>query len=414
MPRGGFRSDILNSLSDRGFLYQITDAGSLDDLLCDSASETIFYIGCDPTASSLHVGHLLWIKLVNKLQEAGLKPIVVIGGATGKIGDPTWKDQQRAMLELDVISSNVSSITSKLRTLLKFGDAGNGAILLNNDDWVSRLNYMDFLREYGPSFSVNKMLALDSISARLERQQHLSFLEFSYMLIQAYDFLYLFENHGCKVQLGGADQWANMIFGVDLIRRRTGQLAYGVSTPLLTNSNGLKMGKTEKGSVWLDESLTSAFEFWQYWRNVDDADVTKLLKLFSDMSLDEIGRCEDLIGTAAINDMKVLLADAVTSFVHPTTDLQAIKATASSLFGSGENGCAQVVDTFVLKRGTKICNALHDTKLAASLTAARRLIDGRGIRIDGTVVEDYEATITGDCIISAGRKKFARISVADD
>jgi tyrosyl-tRNA synthetase len=351
--------------------------------------------------------------LVNELQKSGLKPIIVIGGATGKIGDPTWKDQQRAMLELEVIKSNISAVVSKLHTLLKFGDTGNAAILLNNDDWISKLNYMDFLREYGPSFSVNKMLALDSISARLERQQHLSFLEFSYMLIQAYDFLYLFENYGCKVQLGGADQWANMIFGVDLIRKRTGKLAYGVSTPLLTNSHGLKMGKTESGAVWLDENLTSVFEFWQYWRNVDDADVPKFLKLFSDMSLDEINEYEGLIGTAAINDMKILLADSVTSFVHPTADLQSIKATASSLFRDGCSDCTQMIDTFVFKRDTKICNVLHETKLAASLTAAKRLIDGRGVRVDGAVIEDYETSITDDCIISVGRKKFTKISVVD-
>jgi tyrosyl-tRNA synthetase len=395
-------------------LYQITDAESLDSLICDNADEVVFYIGCDPTANSLHVGHLLWIKLVDELQKVGLRPIIVIGGATGKIGDPTWKDHQRAMLELDVIERNISAVVSKLRTLLQFGDTGNAAILLNNDDWISKLNYMDFLREYGPSFSVNKMLALDSISARLERQQHLSFLEFSYMLIQAYDFLYLFENYGCKVQLGGADQWANMIFGVDLIRRRTCQLAYGVSTPLLTNSHGLKMGKTEKGAIWLDENLTPVFEFWQYWRNVDDADVPKFLKLFADMSLDEINKCEELIGTATINDMKILLADSVTSFVHPTSDLQSIKATASSLFGDGCSNCTQVINTFSLKRGTKICKALYDTKLATSLTAAKRLIDGHGVRIDGAVIEDYEAIIHDDCIISAGRKRFAKIETIDD
>ncbi|MDR1609541.1 MAG: tyrosine--tRNA ligase [Holosporales bacterium] len=408
------RSDILKNLSDRGFLYQITNAESFDNLICSNAKEVVFYIGCDPTAPSLHAGHLLWVKLVNELQKAGLRPIIVIGGATGKIGDPTWKDQQRTMLELDVIERNISMITAKLRTLIKFGDESNAAILLNNDDWISKLNYMDFLREYGPSFSVNKMLALDSISARLERQQHLSFLEFSYMLIQAYDFLYLFENYDCKVQLGGADQWANMIFGVDLIRRRTGKLAYGVSTPLLTNSRGLKMGKTEKGAVWLDENLTSTFEFWQYWRNVDDADVPRLLKLFSDMSLNEIGKCEGLIGTADINDMKVLLADSVTSFVHPTADIQSIKSMANSLFGGGEGGHGQVVDTFVLKRGTKICNALHDTKLAISLTAAKRLIDGHGVKIDGAVIEDYEASIMENCLLSVGRKKFARVEVTDD
>jgi tyrosyl-tRNA synthetase len=386
----------------------------LDNLICNGAEQVIFYIGCDPTAPSLHVGHLLWVKLVNELQKAGLKPIIVIGGATGKIGDPTWKDQQRAMLELDVIERNMSSIVSKLHTLVKFEGAENAAILLDNNDWVSKLNYMDFLREYGPLFSVNKMLALDSVSARLERQQHLSFLEFNYMLIQAYDFLYLFENHNCKIQLGGADQWANMIFGVDLIRRRTGKMAYGISTPLLTNSRGQKMGKTENGAIWLDKNLTSEFEFWQYWRNVDDADVSKFLKLFSDMSLNEINECEKFVGAAAINDMKVALADSVTSFVHPTADLQLIKSTAGALFGDGaQDDTLHGIDTYVIKRGTRIYNALCDAKLAASITAAKRLIDGHGVKVDGTLIEGYEETINGDCILSVGRKKFARIKCGE-
>ncbi|MDR1333346.1 MAG: tyrosine--tRNA ligase [Holosporales bacterium] len=408
-----FNSEVLSKLDSRGFLYQLTDEKALDDLLCSKSNGVVFYIGCDPTAPSLHVGHLLWVKLVNELQNAGLTPIIIMGGATGKIGDPTWKDQQRVMLRLDVIEQNIAAITAKLSTLIRFGDGPNSAILLNNDTWISKLNYMDFLREYGPLFSVNKMLAMDSVSTRLERQQHLSFLEFNYMLLQAYDFLYLFENYECVIQLGGADQWSNMIFGVDLIRRKTGKLAYGVSIPLLTNFNGQKMGKTEQGTVWLDENLTSTFEFWQYWRNVDDRDVAKFLKLFSDMPIEEIDKCESLVGTAGINDMKILLADSVTSFLYPSADLESIKATAGGLFGDGAHGDVQDIETFVAERGSSVCKVLVETALAQSITAAKRLIDGHGVRIDGTVIESYDAIIDHNCLLSAGRKKFVKVTVKE-
>ena len=404
-----FSSSVLNDLNNRGFLYQFTDAKALDELF-SSKKEIVFYVGFDPTAKSLHVGHLLWIKLVNKLQNAGCKPIVIVGGATSKIGDPTWKDTQRVMLDYETVLENIKLITGKLDTLIKFENCQNAAIMLNNDDWISKINYMEFLRDFGPLFSVNKMLSMDSVSSRLERQQHLSFLEFNYMLLQAYDFLYLFENHNCVLQIGGADQWSNMISGVDLIRRKTGKQAFGMSIPLLTTSDGKKMGKTEKGAVWMDEKLTSPFDFWQYWRNVDDKDVAKLLKLFTELELSEIEEFEKFVGQKEINDAKIILADAVTSFVHPNVDLQAIKATASSLFSGSENNLENV-ELFEINKGNFLDKVLVDVELAPSQTAAKRLIEGNGVKIDGIVVSNFKTSIDTDCLISVGKKKFAKIKV---
>jgi tyrosyl-tRNA synthetase len=401
-----FSSPILNDLERRGFLYQITDPQALDEIFC-CGEEVVFYIGFDPTAKSLHVGHLLWIRLIRKLQAAGAHPIVLVGGATSKIGDPTWKDKERVMLDYATVVENVRTITEKLRRLVKFDGCENSALLLNNDDWLSKLNYLEFLRDFGSLFSVNKMLTMDSVSRRLERQQHLSFLEFNYMLLQAYDFLYLFENHNCKVQIGGADQWSNMISGVDLIRRKTGQIAVGMSMPLLTNAEGKKMGKTEKGAVWMDEQLMSPFDFWQYWRNVDDRDVTKLMKLFTDLEVDEIERYEALVGHKEMNEAKIKLADEITTFVHPYVNLEAIHKTAAGLFGG--TGEVDNVETFEIPTGTRIDKALVLTGLASSQTAARRLIDGQGVKIDGQTVKVYDALLEGEHIVSVGKKKFVRI-----
>jgi tyrosyl-tRNA synthetase len=372
--------------------------------------EIVLYVGFDPTAKSLHIGHLLWIRLVKKLQLAGAKPIVIVGGATSKIGDPTWKDVERAMLDYSTILENIESITGKLRKLIKFDDCKNPAFLLNNEDWISKINYMEFLRDFGPLFSVNKMLTMDSVSMRLKRKQHLSFLEFNYMLLQAYDFLYLFENYGCKLQIGGADQWSNMIFGVDLIRRRTGKTAIGMSMPLLTNANGKKMGKTEKGTVWLDETLTSPFDFWQFWRNVDDRDLTKLLKLFTDIEITEIDKYESLIGKKEINEGKVLLANSITELVHPEVELQNINKTAKGLFEKAEYDLGNL-EIFMIERTTKIDKVLVLINLAATQTTAKRLIDGKGVRIDGQIVDNYDKTLNQDCLISVGKKRFAKVKL---
>ncbi|MDR3224343.1 MAG: tyrosine--tRNA ligase [Holosporales bacterium] len=407
----GFTSPTLIDLEKRGFLYQVTDSKGLDQLFQD-ISNVIFYIGYDPTARSLHAGHLLWIKFVEKLQKAGAKPIILTGGATSKIGDPTWKDKERVALDPETVLENSTAIEQRLRSFVKFGDAHCEATLLNNNDWISRINYMDFLRDFGPLFSVNKMLTMDSVSARLERQQHLSFLEFNYMLLQAYDFLHLFVNYGCNLQIGGADQWSNMISGVDLVRRRAGKLAFGVSMPLLTNSSGQKMGKTESGTIWLDEELTSPFEFWQYWRNVDDRDVTKLLKIFSDIDIAKVETYDSFIGMKKMNDLKIILADTLTKFVHPTADLLSIRETTRGLFDRQKCNMNDI-KTFDIDVNTRIDRVLFTTKLAPSLTAARRLIDGKGVKIDDEVVTACDSTIVDDCLISVGRKKFIKIKVKD-
>ncbi|MDR1234356.1 MAG: tyrosine--tRNA ligase [Holosporales bacterium] len=400
-----FSSQLLNDLNDRGFLYQFTDVEAMDKLFC-SGEQIVLYIGFDSTAKSLHVGHLLWIKLVNKLQSAGHKPIVLCGGATSKIGDPTWKDKQRVALNEALILENTESIMGKLRQLINFDEGNNKAVLVNNDDWLSRLGYMEFLRDFGPLFSVNKMLTMDSVSARLERQQHLSFLEFNYMLLQAYDFLYLFENYGCRIQVGGADQWSNMISGVDLIRRKADGQAFGMSIPLLTTSSGTKMGKTEGGTVWLNQDMTSPLDFWQYWRNVDDQDVPKLLKLFTDMEPAEVTKKERLIGTKEINELKIVLADAVTNFVHPDADLDRIKDMALGIFDDSSEA-----NTITLDTPMQLDDVLVKAGLSESKTAAKRLIEGAGVKIDDVTATSYSQVIDRKVVITVGKKRFVQVIV---
>jgi tyrosyl-tRNA synthetase len=405
-----FSSSVLTNLNNRGFLYQITDYEALDSLFCGN-NKIVFYIGVDPTARSLHVGHLLWIKFVNILQHAGVYPIIIIGGATGKIGDPTWKDKERVMLDSATISDNIESITKKLQNFIKFDAVKNHATLLNNEDWISKINYMDFLRDFGPLFSVNKMLSMDSVSSRLARQQHLSFLEFNYAILQAYDFLHLFENYDCRLQIGGADQWSNMISGVDLIRKKTGQVVIGASMPLLTTSNGKKMGKTEKGTIWLDENLTSQFDFWQYWRNVDDKDVVNLMRLFTDIDVEEIKEYDSFVGKTEMNSIKIILANAITSFVHRDADLDAINTTAKNL--AVDRFDMENVEIFEMSGETRIDKALVLANLASSLTLAKRLIDGNGVKMDGRFVEAYDTKITDNCLLSVGKKKVVRIKIRD-
>ena len=401
-----FNSPVLSDLYARGFIYQYTDLMELDKLFASTENIT-FYVGFDPTATSFHVGHLLWIKLVTKLQSCGCKPIIICGGATSKIGDPTWKDKERKMLDYATVIQNSKALNNRLYEMIDFENCKNSAVLLNNDDWISKINYMEFLRDFGPLFSVNKMLSMDSVRNRLERQQHLSFLEFNYMLLQSYDFYYLFEKHDCKLQIGGADQWSNMISGVDLIRRKTGKTAVGFSMPLLTTANGTKMGKTEAGAIWLDEKLTSHFDFWQYWRNGDDRDVTKLLKLFTDIPVDEIDRYEALVGTSDINQIKIVLADAITSFVHPKEDLKSINEKSKSLFAA-EN-LTDCAEEFLTAKETRIDQFLKESGLAQSLSAARRLIDGKGVKIDGDIVTSYDTILESDKIVSVGKKKFLKV-----
>jgi tyrosyl-tRNA synthetase len=409
-----FTNGIIRTLSERGFLYQFTSPEAIDSLF-NSGKQFSFYVGFDATAKSLHVGHLPWIVLVNKLQREGFRPIVLTGGGTSKVGDPTWKDKQRVALDDDSISVNINSVMRKLRTLIDFSDnLANGAKLVNNDDWLSKIEYLSFLRDYGRFFSINRMLSMDSISERLKRQQHLSFLEFNYMLLQAYDFLHLFNSENCLVQVGGADQWSNIIFGIELIKKVYDREAYGMTLNLLTTSTGVKMGKTESGTVWLDEEMTSPFDFWQYFRNIDDRDVCKLLKLFTNMGLSEIAEYESLIGTSAINDAKIKLADNVTSFVHGKACLDSLKSTIKSLFsGYPTDSSYDDIEEFEFQTGASLDRAVFETNLAPSMSMSRKLIEGNGVKIDGTVANSIKYKLTKSCILSVGKKNFVKITIVE-
>src|SRR3569623_3051968 len=305
-----YQSDLLRLLDERGYIHQITDASALDAL---AAREIVpGYIGYDPTAPSLHVGHLIQIMLQRRLQQAGHKPIVVVGGGTGKVGDPSFKDEARSLLTEDRIAANVASIRGTFGNILSFGDGPSDAIMVDNAEWLDALMYLPFLREVGQHFSVNRMLAFDSVKLRLDREQSLSFLEFNYMILQGYDFLELSRRAGCRLQMGGSDQWGNIVNGVDLARRADGTAVFAVTTPLITTADGSKMGKTVSGVVWLHEAQLPHYDYWQFWRNTDDRDVGKRLRLFTDLPLEEIERLEKLEG-ADINQAKSVLANAATA-----------------------------------------------------------------------------------------------------
>jgi tyrosyl-tRNA synthetase len=392
----------------------MTDPEFLDAYIL-SGRRLCFYIGVDPTARSLHLGHLLWIAFVKRLQRHGCSPIIIAGGATGKIGDPTWKSTERVMLDVDTIQENVACIGKSLQRLIDF-EGENRAVLLNNDAWISELKFLDFLKDYGRHFSVNKMLTMDSVSERLNKHDHLSFLEFSYSLLQSYDFWHLFQNYDCVLQIGGQDQWSNIISGVDLIRRLTAQQAAGWTFPLLVTSTGKKMGKTEQGTVWLDAELTSPFEFWQYWRNVDDADVIKLLKLFTDIPLLEIENMQNWLETSKINDAKIILADRVTAMVHSSDVLDSIHKTADSLFKnsayvqlSKEQLSCDDIKAFVFDSGITLDHVVFEAQMAKSLSEARRLIEAGAVRVDSETIRQAKYEIGKNCVISVGKKNFVKI-----
>ncbi|GHT88496.1 tyrosine--tRNA ligase [Alphaproteobacteria bacterium] len=406
-----FKSELLRDLNSRGFLYQSTDCSFLDEVFSKDKKVT-FYIGFDPTAKSLHLGHLAWIVLLNRLQKAGHKPIIIAGGATAKIGDPTWKDTERSLLEYETIAENTRRITSKLHKYINFDTGTNNAILLNNDDWISQINFMEFLRNFGRFFSVNKMLTMDSVSSRLEREQHLSFLEFSYSLLQAYDFLYLFKTYDCILEIGGADQWSNIISGVDLIRRATGKQTIGLTLPLLTTSFGKKMGKTENGSIWLDRDLTSPFDFWQYFRNIDDKDVITLLKFFTTLPLEKVEEMQNWQGTAKINDAKIIIADEITSFVHSQEDVEEIHSKIDAIFINKDFYSSSISEINVGK-GEYLDKVMLDNNQVKSLSDARRLIKAGGIKINNERIEDIKYKLDSNCILSIGKKTVFKIIVEE-
>ncbi len=399
-----YQSELLRTLSNRGYIHQVTDAAALDALACKGIVPG--YIGFDPTAPSLHVGSLVQIMLLRRLQQAGHKPIVVMGGGTGKIGDPSFKDEARRMLTVDVIKDNVASIKRVFERFLTFGDGPTDAIMVDNAEWLDKLEYIPFLRDIGQHFSINRMLSFESVKLRLDREQSLSFLEFNYMILQAYDFLELSRRAECRLQMGGSDQWGNIINGVELARRVDGTEVYGVTTPLITLADGGKMGKTEKGAVWLNEDALPAYDYWQFWRNTQDADVGRFLSLFTDLPLDEIARLEALQG-AEINDAKKILADAATAMCRGTEAADKANETARATFEQA--GLGEDLPRFAVSGdGIGIIDALIGLGLATSKGEARRLIAGGGARVNGEKVTDesqHVARSDEPVRLSSGKKK---------
>jgi tyrosyl-tRNA synthetase len=401
-----YRSELLRLLDSRGYIHQVTDAEGLDDLA--SRQVVPAYIGFDATAPSLHVGNLVSIMMLRRLQQAGHKPIVVMGGGTTRIGDPSGKDEARKLLTEDTIAGNIASIRRCFERFLSFDDGPTGAILVDNSDWLDALDYIPFLRDVGPHFTINRMLTFDSVRLRLEREQPLTFLEFNYMILQAYDFLELARRSACRLQMGGSDQWGNIVNGIELTRRIEGIQLYGLTTPLLTTADGAKMGKTAAGAVWLNADQLSPWDYWQYWRNSQDGDVGRFLRLFTDLPLGEVERLEAL-GGAEINEAKKVLADAATAMAHGDEAARGAAETARMTFEEGAGGGALPM----LKNadGLRLAEALTGLGLVNSKNEARRLIAQGGARIDGEVVsEDINISVTREVRISAGKKKHGLLT----
>jgi len=413
-----FQSDFLQTLYQRGFIHDQTDADALDQQ-CKSGSIAA-YIGFDATASSLHVGSLVQIMMLKHLQLCGHKPIILMGGGTTKVGDPSGKDQSRQMLTEDMIQENIQSIQTIFRQFLDFDDADNKAMMVNNDDWLSNLNYITFLRDYGKHFSVNRMLSFDSVKLRLDREQPLSFLEFNYMILQGYDFLELKKRHDCVLQMGGSDQWGNIINGIELTRRAHGSQVFGLTTPLLTTSSGAKMGKTADGAIWLNSALLSDYDYWQFWRNSADQDVVRFLKLFTLLPLDEIEKMSSLQG-AELNEAKKILATEVTKLARGAQAALQAEQTAHNAFVNG--GVHGLPETFLspeaFKQGYHILDLLIFMQLASSKSEARRLIKGGGVKINDQNIQDDAMNITIEHFndltvkVSVGKKKHHLIKLSD-
>ncbi len=412
------RSSFLAAAEERGYVHQCTDRDALDARL--AAGPLTAYIGFDCTADSLHVGSLLQIMLLRLWQRTGNKPIVLMGGGTTKVGDPSGKDEARQLLSEAEIAANMAGIRRIFDPFLAFGDGPADAVMTNNALWLDRLEYIEFLREYGRHFSVNRMLTFDSVRMRLEREQPLSFLEFNYMVLQAYDFVELARRHRCDVQMGGSDQWGNIVMGVELGRRAGDFELYGVTSPLVTTASGAKMGKTAQGAVWLNAERLSPYDYWQFWRNTEDDDVGRFLRLFTDLDMAEIARLEALDG-AEINRAKEVLATEATALCHGKDAAAAAAETARRVFAEGGVGeDLPVTETLraTLDAGQPAIQFFHQTGLAASLGEARRLIRGGGARINDIVVTDEAHKLTladlnrdGVIKLSAGRKRHALVKV---
>ena len=403
----GFKSDFMNVLHERGYVHQCTDAAGLDDRAAGGIVTA--YIGFDCTADSLHVGSLLQIMLLRWLQKTGHRPIVLMGGGTTKVGDPSGKDSARQLLSESQIAANMAGIRSVFEKFLTFGDGPADAAMANNADWLDGLAYVDFLREYGRHFTINRMLTFDSVKLRLDREQPLTFLEFNYMILQAYDFVELARRCDCTLQLGGSDQWGNIVNGVELGRRVEQRELFGLTSPLITTASGAKMGKTAQGAVWLNADKLSAYDYWQFWRNTEDGDVGRFLRLFTDLPLEEIARLEALAG-AEINEAKKVLATAATAMLHGRDAAEAAAETARRTFEQGKLGDdLPVIEVPArdLERGIPAFDLFRRAGLATSGGEARRLIKGGGARVNDAQVKDQNAPIGADALSSGGAIKLS-------
>lgn len=400
-----YRSDLLRLLDSRGYIHQVTDASALDAL----AASTVVpgYIGFDPTAPSLHVGSLVQIMLLRRMQQSGHKPIVLMGGGTGKIGDPSFKDEARMLLTTETIASNVASIKRVFERFLTFGDGPTDAVIVDNADWLDKLEYIPFLREVGQHFSINRMLSFDSVKLRLDREQSLSFLEFNYMILQAYDFMELARRRNCRLQMGGSDQWGNIVNGIELSRRMLGSEVYGVTTPLITTADGGKMGKTMSGAVWLNEEQLPSYDYWQFWRNTHDKDVGRFLRLFTDLPLGEIERLETLDGQE-INQAKIVLANEATAMCRGTEAAAAAAETARRTFEEGAAG-GDLPTLAISASGINILDANVQIGFAASRGEAKRKLEEGAIRLNDEVVRDPQYIVMPSQAptlkLSLGKKK---------
>ncbi|PBC23632.1 MULTISPECIES: tyrosine--tRNA ligase [unclassified Mesorhizobium] len=414
-----FKSDFLRTMSERGFIHQISDETGLDELF---AKETVTaYVGYDATATSLHIGNLISATMLYWLQETGHRPIALMGGGTSMIGDPSFRDDQRSLLKPEAIATNIEGIKRIFGRILRFGDGPNDAIMVNNADWLMKLNYVEFLRDVGRHFSVNRMLTFDSVKLRLDREQSLSFLEFNYMILQGYDFVELARRQNCRLQMGGSDQWGNIINGVDLGHRMGTPQLYALTTPLLTTSSGAKMGKSAKGAVWLNGDLFSPYDFWQYWRNTEDADVERFLKIFTRLPLDEIARLAAL-GGSEINEAKKILATETTAIVHGREAANQAEETARKTFEEGalaETLPTVGADKAALEAGVGILSLLVTAGLASSNGEARRHIQGGAVRINDQSVNDDRRMVTLQDLspenvvkLSLGKKKHVLVRPA--
>lgn len=414
-----FKSEFLHTLSERGFIHQISDETGLDEAL---SKETVTaYIGFDPTAPSLHAGSLIQIMMLHWLQKTGHRPISLMGGGTGMVGDPSFKEEARQLMTVDTIEGNIASIKRVFANYLAYGEGAKDALMINNADWLRSLNYLEFLRDVGRYFSVNRMLSFDSVKTRLDREQSLSFLEFNYMILQAYDFVELAKRYDCRLQMGGSDQWGNIVNGIDLGHRMGTKQLFALTSPLLTTSSGAKMGKSATGAIWLNPDMLSAYDFWQYWRNTEDADVSRFLKLYTSLPMDEIIRLSAL-GGSELNEVKKILATEVTAMLHGRAAAEQAAETARKVFEEGaldSNLPTVEVAASELDAGIGLLALFVKAGLAASNGEARRHVQGGAVRINDQPVSDEKRVIgsgdlTADQVIklSLGKKKHVLVKAA--